>query len=427
MIRLGKALNKVRDMSDRVRQFQKDLRIKYMHAAFTKKLTNEQNKDLFMGIGRTDLSTLGRANVLALLRNPETITQRINDTKRELRQLAPQQYSAYLDKINSLANYMTTWEVDTPNLLRNAHAIGNLFNENNRPDGPVDQRVLVLISQLTSLQAFNNLPTNTKTSLKQLMETETNGMEIVVGNLAEVHNTEFNRRTQGREGDISLNNGWKGYLPMNFAQGQEVIIADDRDQAKLEEEGWVRIRGYYGDPREDNPASRGLYQTTVGGKGQFRQGILQTVHKQWHGVDIRNGVTNTSQATSGFLTGAAATRVSQSNAQARTGQDVDYMMPVFNADGTVMGYEYSIPMRDLEGSAPEMDLIESLGAWFGRIEEEEVSGQLNKAAVLQQKALYDKEYNEDNADEWINVADPEIEDAVYKDAWSVLGLSLIHI
>ena len=421
MIRLGKALNKIRAEADRVRQFQKDLRIKYMNAAFDKKLTEQDNKDLFMGLGRTDISTIGRENVLALLKSPETITQRINDTKKELRQLAPQQYNAYLGKIKSLANYMMTWEVDTPNLLRNAHAIGNLFNENNRPDGPVDQRVLVLISQLTSLEAFNSLSTDTKANLKQLMQTETNGVEIVVGNLAEVHSNEFGRRVQGREGEISLNNGWKGYLPMNFAQGQEVIIADDRDQAKLEQEGWVRIRGYFGDPRETNPTSRGLYQTTVGGKGQFRQGILQTVHKQWHGVDPRNGVTNSSQATSGFLTGAAATRVSQSNAQARTGQNVDYMLPVFDNAGAVMGYEYSIPMRDLEGSAPEMDLIESLGSWFGRIEEEEISGQLNKAAVLQQKAIYDKEYNENNANEWINVADPDIADAVYKDAWSVLG------
>ena len=421
MIRLGKALNKVRDMADRVRQHQKDLRIKYMKAAFSKKLTEQDNKDLFMGLGRTDLSSIGRENVLALLRNPETVTQRLNDAKRELRQLSPQYFNAYMGKIKSLANYMMTWENDTPNLLRNAHAIGYLLNENNRPSGTIDNRILALISQITSLEAFDSLPSNTKTNLKNLMTNETEGMQIVVGNLAEVHSDEFGRRIQGREGEISLKNGWKGYLPMNFAQGQEVIIADDRDQAKLEEEGWVRIRSYSGDPRENNPASRGLYQTTVGGKGQFRQGILQTVHKQWHGVDPRNGVTNSSQATHGFLTGAAATRVSQSNAQARTGQDVDYMMPVFDSDGRVMGYEYSIPMRDLEGSAPEMDLIESLGSWFGRIEEEEVSSQLNKAAVLQQKAIYDKEYSESNADEWINVADPEIEDAVYKDAWSVLG------
>lgn len=417
---LGIMINKVRALSDRVRQHEKDDRIKNLTAAFTKKLTKREHQDMYVGIGRTDLASLGRQNVLNLLADPSSVVQEITAAKAELRRLAPQNYNTYLDKIGSLANYMTSWKVDTPNLLRNAHAIAHLYNEGVSSQLTPNKATIATISRLISLEAFNRVDNGTKASLQNLMTTDAEAMQLLVGNLHEVHLREMSRRVQGREGDISLNNGWKGYLPMNFAQGQEVIIADDRDQAELLEMGYVRIKDYAGDPREQYAGSRGLYQTTVAGKGQFRQGILQTVHTHWHGVDVRQGNSVTSQATSGYVAGPAATRINQSNRVARAGQNVNYMLPILDESGSIMGYEYSIPVEDLEGAAPDFNLIDAVGTWFGRIEEETIAKQLNEETVKLVKETYDRDYA-DKSDEFINIADPNLEDAVYKDAWKVLG------
>lgn len=71
--------------------------------------------------------------------------------------------------------------------------------------------------------------------------------------------------------------------------GATVIIEDDSKNYDMLELGYVRIGDYVGDARENHQGKRGYYQSSVGGKNPFRQGVLQTVHDTWQGVDANTG------------------------------------------------------------------------------------------------------------------------------------------
>ena len=68
-----------------------------------------------------------------------------------------------------------------------------------------------------------------------------------------------------------------------------MVIEDDSKNYDMLELGYVRIGDYVGDAREAYQGKRGYYQSSVGGQNPFRQGVLQTVHDTWQGVDAKTG------------------------------------------------------------------------------------------------------------------------------------------
>ncbi len=77
---------------------------------------------------------------------------------------------------------------------------------------------------------------------------------------------------------IAVHSGWKGYTPSVRQGGSAVILEDDSKQVMMECNGFVRIGSYQGDSRETYQGKRGYYQSTVGGRNPFRQGV------PWEGI-----------------------------------------------------------------------------------------------------------------------------------------------
>ncbi|MBB1498930.1 hypothetical protein [Paracoccus sp. MC1862] len=223
------------------------------------------------------------------------------------------------------------------------------------------------IDRLTTLYAWGKLDSDTRQTLTGLMANELKGMETVTGFLDHVRAMEIHRRDRhGRTNVRAQLNGWKGYVPALLQEGAGLIVADASQHEKLVKRGYVRIGDYPGDAREGRSSPRSYYQTTVGGKAQFRQGVAQTVHETWQGVDSRTGAT-TGGHHAGLVLGRRAERVA---AQARRDSAKndglpagDYLLPIFDEKMAVVGYERPLDPARVEKLPKDEHLGRMLGVW----------------------------------------------------------------
>lgn len=310
-------------------------------------------------------------------------------------------------------------------MLRNADAIAVLAGEA-PPKGPVTQDVTDAIDRLTTLYAFRELDDQTRATTRELMGTEAEGMNSLVAFHRTTRQMELERRDAQGVNDVARLNGWKGHVPSVAQEGASVIVADDMDEKALVKRGYVRIGTYQGDKSESYKGKRSYYQTSVGGKGAFRQGVAQTVNETWLGVDAKNGVTLGGE-TAGVVGGQKAKRLARRAAQSTPGSldglpPGEMLMPLLDENGDVVSYERSMDPKKLEGVKKDQHLGRMLGVWAGRILEEEAAHEFNATLVNTLKEIHDKAVK-DGTDkgEFVNVADKDHPDPVVRDAWNALG------
>ena len=416
-IDLVKLINLAKAKIDALRQDYREKIPANLKDAFSEKLS-KQTWHQFYQAARTDLASLGRAEALALLADPASVTAKIRAEETTLASLGGSNTARYKGKSKVLAHYLNTREITSKNMHRNAHAIAKLLEENVTVS--VTPELVASIDRLVTLYAFEGLDAETKSAMESLSAAEKAGVELTVGYMHSTRLMEISRIPAGPEGDVSRNNGWKGHMPMHSREGTSLIIRDDSDSVKLQRKGYTRIGDYLGDPNERYAGTRGLYLSSVGGKNTFRQGIAQTVHSTWQGVDSRNGETKSGD-TDGTVQGNYAKRIRR-----RIGRDTGgvaeglYLLPIYGADDKIAAYELPMDSEQLAAISPEQNLADILGVWSGRILEEGAADAFNKDLIGVIKKNWDnRKPGSDN--EYVNVADKRQTDAVIKDAWGTLG------
>jgi hypothetical protein len=80
------------------------------------------------------VDTLGLTEARALLKDPASLSGRINAAEETVEGLSAAYADRYRLKAKALAVYMVKGDVTSEHLLRNARAIAHLFGEGNRPD-----------------------------------------------------------------------------------------------------------------------------------------------------------------------------------------------------------------------------------------------------------------------------------------------------
>lgn len=264
------------------------------------------------------------------------------------------------------------------------------------------------------------------------METEAEGMEVLAGFQNTTRALELERRDREGVNEVARLNGWKGYVPALVQEGASIIVKDDSEKAALERRGYVRVGTFFGDPAEGYRGERGYYQSTVAGKGAFRQGMAQTVNETWQGVDAKSGQTLPGEM-AGLVLGARAKRIAKSTrdaAQAAPGSleglpAGERLIPLFDGKGAVVAYERAMDPMRLEALQRDTHLGRMLGVWAGRILEEEASNEFNQTLVKTLGEIYRDEMQQTKGGEFVNVADPKLKDAVVKDAWDSLGWRIL--
>lgn len=425
---LLRLINRVRSTVDAMRQDYREAIPEELAKRFSRKLSRHEWTALFDGVAKSDLLAVGAIDGMALMRDPASVTQRIQAEEARLANMGGRFTKRYLAKAKALAVYMTTGEVTSEHLLSNARAIAHLFGERGNDgaaiDAQVNQALLKSISRLTSLYAYESLDQATKDRLKVLANEESEGVETLVQFQRRIREAELERlQKHGKGSRVAENNGWKGYVPSVVQEGASVIVADDSRSAELIRQGYTRIGDYKGDAREAYVGKRGYYQSSVSGRNSFRQGVAQTVHDTWEGVDIRFGHTR-SEAVNGTVMGGAASRIAKAAARNAGRNDGkapgEYLIPRFDENGEVVSYERPLAPQKLAGLQKDTHLGRMMGVWLGRIYEEEMAHQSNLELLKTLKEIWENEKDSKDA-EFVNVADRKQADPIIADAWGTMG------
>lgn len=422
---LFRLMNIVKSSIDAIRQDFREQVPDNLAKAFSRKLAKHEWSRLHQGLAQIDLLALGKEKARAIIQNPAQIKGEIQAEEEALAAFGTPHFDLYKQKAKALATYLAKRQIISSNLLRNAYAIATLAGEvvsvAQLPAG-LEQS----IDRLVSLYAYDMLEKNTKETMKSLSEAEKKGMQTLTGFLGQTREAELARMTVAADGakyGVSRLNGWKGYVPSTIQEGHSIIIADELEAKYLAAKGFKRIGSYKGDPNEGYRGKRAYFQSTVGSRNAFRQGVAQTVHASWQGVDVRTGLSQGND-TQGHFYGEKAKALHQdlidSGMLTNSLAPDMHLLPVLNADGEVVAYELPMEQEMLAGLDRDTHLGRMLGVWAGRISEENEAGAYNADLLQVLKEIYDKQKGTRKA-EFVNLADKDLKDKVYKDAWNTLG------
>ena len=427
---LLRLINRVKSQVDQLRQDFREGVPKDLAKAFSRKITRAEWTHLHKGMGMSDVMALGLLEARALMAAPETLAARVAAAEETLKAEAPKFDDHYKAKAKALAIYMVEKRVTSQHLLRNARAIAHLFGElEQRNEVDVSDKTVEAIERLTALYAYELMPQETKDTLKALSKEEPGGMELLTGTLASARQLEKEKALSDDplQANIALNNAWAGWLPSQTEASTQVIVIDDSEHDTWRMKGYVRIGDYQGDRNEGYKGRRGYYQSKVAGKAAFRQGIAQSVHATYGGVNAITGKTLPGE-TAGSVMGARAKRLAQDAAGAMTGDmenlaPGDYLLPVFDGQGNVVAYERPMAPEMLEGVQKDTHLGRMLGVWMGRQFEEKAADQFNTELVQTLKEIYERDMAAGvDMTEYVNVADSK--DKLVEDAWDTLGFQI---
>lgn len=408
-------------------------------------------KALYKGLGETDFGiiakVMGSNSGLELYGSNRDAKSRresaIRDVKAQIQQeLARMDVSenvarAYFKKAEQLAEYMVNKNTGV-NLLRSAVAILNLHNEDglsisqaeykalqtelkkrrtNNDRISQDTRVLIdNIDLLASLEALNKLDDVTHDDVATLVKTDKEALQYAIDYQRELHRLE---RAKVDINSPAAVNGMKGHFITQGRRKYSVILANNSDEQKLREQGYTRVRDYDSAVSQLDPTRKGqsYYFSAHNKLATYNQGVVQTVQDTYSGTDPVTGMLIGPETTGEMVRGKEASLLNK-RMKARTGLDhKDGLMPVFDMDGELIGFEQAVASDMLPMLEPTQDYADSLGRWAGRIQEEQAAHGLNKELIDAMKAIYDRDAANGRAEEYADFGREQKDDG----SWGLTG------
>ena len=373
----------VRSVVQRTRQQYRENLPTTLAERFTRELTSAEKASLHRSMAKTDLAALGKDAL--------TVDRAAAITALEADLSTTQHWSRIQTKAKQLANFMNTG-VPGNNLLRNAEAVGRLFNEGIRTTALPDMNKL---DRLITLYAVEGLSQSDKDTLASLAQDEKAGMEFTLAYL-QGQRAEEMRKAHGN----GIFNQYKGYVPSIGNEGVSMLVANDSDYAKLLGKSYIRVGDYAGSSLERG-VSRGYYFIPVAARATFEQGIMQNVHQTAGGVDAATGHSLAQMA--GRITDPADVKQLARNLRRDTTGET--LLPVVDSTGTIIAFERSLDPVMMERTLGEQDLHKAIGQWRGRQVEEGFSQIYNEKLVERLAEMYDRDLaeNPDNAKQYVDV------------------------
>lgn len=402
-------IKKVRTGIQRVRnQFRTELP-KTLAKQFTRQLTKAEWSTLHTGIAKTDVTALVQnggysvQTVMELVTDQTKLNKEIVKLEARLNSLDPTHAQGFIEKAEQLATFMMTG-APGQNLQRNALAIASRAGY-----GTInaDKTVTKTIDNLVSLYAVDMMPDADKASMATLYQTQKTGVEFAFGYTQGLHKQELDRL----QGNAVLNH-YKGHMPSLNQDGVSIVIANDRDFAKLSERSYIRVTDYNRSRLDTTQTPMGYYYAPINGKAMFNQGILQNVRQTVSGVDAITGY-SVGAINGGRITDQRDVKRIRAMLQLGVVTEVGTnLMPIFNAKGVAIAYERSADPAQLVALNPNTNLGDVLGAWKGRLAEEELAVQSNKVSIEAMATMYanDIRKSPSNKSQYVDLFDKTVLD-----------------
>ena len=386
---------------------------------------------MFRGFGQTDLGVLmdvlGESTTLNLFGADKNKKFARSEAMREAQQrllkeaevlgldpdLTKKVVKAYNKKARQLGGFMANWKTGT-NLLRSARAIAGLYNEDGvllttseyaklqkALTGLTKKQLNALtysIDVVTSLEGMNTLDDTAQKRLRELVVNETAGVKYAVSYMQDLRKLEL-EKTDNAAVQI---NGYKGHMASSARRKYSVIVADDARAKDLAILGYVKLRDYKGADSILTPGSSRSYYFSANHKlATYNQGAMQTVQDTFFGIDPLTGQTVGPETTGELITGDSVQLLNRRMKNDPALNDVDSLVPIFDADGDLVGYEQMLAPDMIGTLNMSKNFADSLGKWSGRLKEEQAAGAFNRTFVDALKEKYDEDVAAGRGGEYI--------------------------
>ena len=359
------------------------------------KPTEEQYTELFKGLAKTDIGVFEYTDfnrIINYFGDKSKLDTRIKELEDDLQtKVNPTIYERYKYKMEELADYMVNGKPRTNNLLRNAHAIERLLGEKIRPSQEVNEDVVKIIDQLTSLYAIRDTKASIKKDIMSLAQQDKAAVAALFGNIVYLRKEEA-KKTEGK----AKYNAYKGYIPSTAKSGYTLRVVSDSKQREMERKGFKRI-GTYQKSTLDPSGSMGYYFCDFANKPMFNEGTMQIINMTANGVDLNSGFST--EMLGGYITDRNTVRAIAKQADqfgtSEYGQkkiaNEERLLPVFDENGNVFAYERLLDPAMISKLQKDTDITNMLGVWNGRQLEERMAKETNQKLI---DALF-KQWNRD--------------------------------
>lgn len=344
---------------------------------FTTHPNAEQWSSMHITLGQTDFTRFvdpeRMQQSMAYLEEGARRQQRISQLEQALdANLVPYVAQDAKDKAQQLANFMNGHGAGKL-LMRNAYAIAKNLDGEFQPD------LVDVLDELVTMYAIDQMDGDVREETVQLWQNEPKAMAGIITYIQGLNATEDSKVGISEQAKL---NAYKGFIPNDGQKETRMTIAPTDAKHIMEQRGYTLVGSFEGDIGNMIPQS--YYVTNVSHSGPYSQGVMQNVASTYRGVDINTGLTVTG-ATSGFISGDGSVDyiVRELNDPAYVQQDdKETLLPVFDHDGTVLGFERAInPDLYKKFMNQEQNLGVMMGAWAGRQVEEMLAAEYNRTLV----------------------------------------------
>uniref|UniRef100_UPI0028AF7DE0 hypothetical protein n=1 Tax=Pseudescherichia sp. TaxID=2055881 RepID=UPI0028AF7DE0 len=423
---LVELVSRAKTTVDKARQIMREEVPKIISDRFSAPLSDTESSALHAGFGKTDAASLlnagySVADVQRLFSDKAFLAQEIASATSAI---TGPHAAVQLDMSRALARFMMTGEVTNQHLLTNAFQIANMMGTGLKVDAKHADAQKPLIDKLVSLMAINTLPAEQAASVADVMAREVaanateNGVTFALNHLNSLRDREDAR--------LQNFNGIKGAMRTSFDAHKSVIIANPVEGEDLIKRGYIKGSLVKGDPTSGHGLLH-YYESSEGGDPQWNQGAMQTVQVTAGGVDPYTGRMLSPISAPRIQGRALPLQVAKRRQAIRSGRafaangSTMNMRPVFDINGQIRAYEYSVPhdVRDAKLDA-NTDFAHNMAVREGRLLEETLSQAFNRRLV---EVLHER-YTEDmktigREDEYIEIHDKSDQEQV-KEVWRLM-------
>lgn len=419
---INKMLQQAKNQVSAVRQKIRETVPKNVASKFTRELTESEWSAVTQAFGKTDVQALLTSYTMDDVKNWLADTTKLDaEVSTVESQVSGLQHgSDYVVRAKELAHYMMTGDNISDHLLRNATAISQLVGSGKTIAN--SDAAVAPIDKLVSLYALQMVEEGNRTAVSSLLDTERSGMDFVGTYLTALNNIE-----QTKMANYNALNGHKGTTPVLDSAHKQLVVATAKDGRNLVENfGFVKVPGYVTD--KDLGANQlSYYYTNENLTAGYTQGALQTVEPLLHGVDPVTGQTTALRGSYGLSHGAAKAMARQKAARittAKLGTEGGKLMPIFNENGEITGYEAPIPDAvRYEKMDTNTQMHELMGVTQGRQAEETLAQAFNQALADKLAKVWDADKGGMRKNEYIDLAKSAKTNKVHAQTWAAIPRS----
>ena len=400
-------LNEIKGFFDKNRKQYLDEFPKELEKLFTHTKPNKiLKKFLYRSMAKTNIQALSIEDAKKIFTKPGELQNVIQSVEEEIANLSPNNVELLKKKAAQLANYLTGDGKAGANLLRNPHAISKLLGERGAFYETHPENLVEPLDRLISLYAIKNLSKGDMHTMKELFTTDTEAMTVIMEQLKTIIREEQERLDLSNAKPYYINNYLTGSMPKGKDNSARLIYVTESQKDKYIRRGY-KILGRY--PASNIDKSEPVYRMycKLPIERQYTEGIFQGINQTAFGYIFGQGTAGETQGTKIYdldvLRG-----IYENYDQATSGAD---LIPIYDVQGQVVGYERAILPEDKALLNEEVDLFAGMAQYKARQFREVLSDRINGQAVELAYQQYMNASKEDKVKQYIDVMalnDPHI-------------------